>query len=182
MAPARDGSPCAVKLHDSKWYADPSQRDFGAIIDTASEKECKRIKTESLRSGGFISNRTQTLLLALTATLVALIWAFNNDCLLTRHWKGHGDASVTVGLAGNPALSTASSAVVLEVFQVYQPVLTQPAAASKTDLHDGSEDKEASAAASAKSCEVLLMEHSFGFSYGKPFVGTEFLFLSAPLG
>lgn len=38
---------------------------------------------------------------------------------------------------------------VLEVFQVNAPV-----------------------AVDADECKVLLMEHSFGFSYGKPFVGT----------
>lgn len=52
----------------------------------------------------------------------------------------------------------------LECFQVAQPVLgpegPTPSWGRETPVGDGQGD-----------CEVLLMEHSFGASYGQPFVG-----------
>jgi len=63
-----------------------------------------------------------------------------------RPWHGWLSSSIAPGSANNS---------VLEVFQVQTPVHLR---ASGTD-------------GSAANCSVLLMEHSFGFSYGRPFVG-----------
>lgn len=49
--------------------------------------------------------------------------------------------------------TTASQPEVLEVFQVYPPVAVNGSGSNGGD------------------CKVLVMEHSFGYSYGKPFVG-----------
>lgn len=57
----------------------------------------------------------------------------------------------SINSAPTPGLLSNTSA--LEVFQVYQPV----------NLHEAGREN--------KSCTVLLMDHSFGFSYGKPFIG-----------
>lgn len=46
-----------------------------------------------------------------------------------------------------------SSTGVIEVFEVYQPVTFAPTSDNRCDL------------------DMLLMEHSFGESYGVPFVG-----------
>ena len=63
-------------------------------------------------------------------------------------------ASLGQSLPQNPAMNdvaapSTSAAALLDVFQVYTPVHMPQ------DV----------------SCEVKLMDHSFGFSYGKPFVG-----------
>jgi len=62
--------------------------------------------------------------------------------------------------------SAAASPTVLECFQVAPPVLTPQ---GLTDS-DGSKVLS-SAGASEESCTVLLMEHSFAYSYGLPFIG-----------
>jgi hypothetical protein len=67
-------------------------------------------------------------------------------CPETRPSYGSPSSSIAQGSANNS---------VLEVFQVQTPVHLR---ASETD-------------GPAANCSVLLMEHSFGFSYGKPFVG-----------
>lgn len=61
---------------------------------------------------------------------------------------------------------------VLDVFQVYQPVLTPKGAVDETILSDGQENTTTIASvSSSSSCEVLLMKHDFAYSYGIPFVG-----------
>lgn len=65
-----------------------------------------------------------------------------------------------------------TSTGVLEVFQVYQPVLTPKGVTDETTLSNGAENTTTIAATeSTSACELLLMDHSFGFSYGLPFVG-----------
>jgi hypothetical protein len=60
----------------------------------------------------------------------------------------------------------------LDVFQVYQPVLTPQGATDQTVSSEGVEGTSTiAAAASPDSCEVLLMDHVFAYSYGIPFVG-----------
>ncbi len=57
-----------------------------------------------------------------------------------------------VSFPGNSASSDLSPNSLTEVFQVYRPPAVAPP--------------------SAKQCQVLLMNHTFAFSYGKPFVGS----------
>jgi hypothetical protein len=61
---------------------------------------------------------------------------------------------------------------VLDVFQVYQPVLTPSGPTDEVILGDGAENTTTIASASSgASCQVVLMEHVFALSYGQPFVG-----------
>ncbi|KAG9239558.1 putative peptide-N4-(N-acetyl-beta-glucosaminyl)asparagine amidase A [Amylocarpus encephaloides] len=70
------------------------------------------------------------------------------------------------------AIQVASAGPVLECFQVYQPVLFPSGAVDETIQSDGSENTTTIGPTdSTASCQTLLMEHSFGFSYGIPFVG-----------
>lgn len=65
-----------------------------------------------------------------------------------------------------------SSTAVLEVFQVYQPVLTPDGPTAETISSDGSLNTTTIESTEHDvSCTKLLMEHSFGWSYGIPFVG-----------
>lgn len=70
------------------------------------------------------------------------------------------------------APSPSATSSVLNVFQVYQPVLTPEGVTDETILGDGAENTTSLASASSgASCQVLLMEHVFAYSYGLPFVG-----------
>ena len=74
-------------------------------------------------------------------------------------------SSITAGAAS-------SAVALLEDFQVYQPVLTPTGVTDDTTLDNGSENTTAiGQTATSSNCEVVLMVHSFGYSYGVPFVG-----------
>lgn len=67
---------------------------------------------------------------------------------------------------------TPSATGVLECFQVYQPVLTSSGATDETVFTDGLENTTTIDPVTSKSsCQVVLMQHDFAFSYGIPFVG-----------
>lgn len=75
---------------------------------------------------------------------------------------------------GGTSISSAfpSSTAVLNVFQVYQPVLSPFGVVDNTINSDGSSNTTTlDASGQASGCTKLLMDHSFGFSYGHPFVG-----------
>lgn len=111
--------------------------------------------------------------LALLASCAILVWLLA-ECVPAIEWQTVV-SSPAFALAKDavPAPSaTASPSSVLEVFQVYQPVLTPTGLVDETVLEDGSESAATVAQTVAPGgCETLLMEHSFGFSYGIPFVG-----------
>ncbi|TVY45016.1 Peptide-N4-(N-acetyl-beta-glucosaminyl)asparagine amidase A [Lachnellula occidentalis] len=126
---------------------------------------------EPRRTSKLIWNRS--LLLSFAACCIGLLWIFS-DCLVASHGGHHEATSTSLDLARNAARTPAAtpSSAVLECFQVYQPVLFPSGAVDETVMSDGSENTTAIApTTTASSCEVLLMEHSFGLSYGKPFVG-----------
>ncbi|KAA8909293.1 peptide N-acetyl-beta-D-glucosaminyl asparaginase amidase A-domain-containing protein [Sphaerosporella brunnea] len=53
----------------------------------------------------------------------------------------------------------------LRVFEVYTPPRASPQSLA------GSAEEQAAMGAKGKECQQVLMEHTFGFSYGQPFVG-----------
>jgi hypothetical protein len=79
------------------------------------------------------------------------------------------------GQAQAKAFAAAPSPIpsgVLKCFQVYQPVLTPSGPSDDTVSEDGSPNTiTIEPWAPTGSCTKLVMEHSFGFSYGHPFVG-----------
>ena len=164
-----------LPAHDTLVKDDAGWQGFAEPI---SEKVCLRIKQNSRpRGSGSSVNRIKIILSALLGTSIALIWLFHN-CFPLNTWEDDAVPAATLSTAplakdAVPVPSpTASPTGVLECFQVYQPVLTPSGATDETVLIDGSESTAVIApAASANSCQVLLMDHSFGFSYGMPFVG-----------
>ncbi|CAD6445249.1 5f4f0082-3b25-49af-ad88-3d54b27c0d46 [Sclerotinia trifoliorum] len=109
------------------------------------------------------------LLVFLTCGL-SLIWllpsCFSNEKVDTLP-KSH-----LVKYSATPAPSATPSSAVLEVFQVYQPVLIPPGVTDETTSYNGVEETAIIASTNdATSCKVVLMEHTFGYSYGIPFVG-----------
>jgi hypothetical protein len=106
---------------------------------------------------------------------VCLRWMLT-DCTPTRVWKepeaypGAYQHLIKNAVASSSAASTPTG--VLQVFQVYQPVLAPQGAVDETVLSDGQESTTTIASASSSSsCEVVLMDHEFAYSYGIPFVG-----------
>ncbi len=68
-----------------------------------------------------------------------------------------------------------SSSPILEVFQVYLPVLAPYGITDQTTESNGSSNTTSiGSAETSATCTQLLMEYSFGFSYGHPFVGMFF--------
>lgn len=77
--------------------------------------------------------------------------------------------STTFHLVKNAISATTG---VLETFQVYQPVFTPSGAIDETTSPSGFGITTTIAqTAPSTSCSVVLMDHSFGYSYGMPFVG-----------
>ena len=67
---------------------------------------------------------------------------------------------------------SASTSGVTEDFQVYQPVFTPSGVTDETTQANGSENTTTIAQTNtSSSCQVVLMQHSFAYSYGVPFVG-----------
>ena len=91
--------------------------------------------------------KARRILLAISATLLATVWLFLNNLI-----------------SFEQRVLEVTPSTVLEVFQVYAPMSTNPQQPI---------DHESSSILSTESCDVLLMEHSFGFSYGKPFIGMQ---------
>ncbi|EHK96353.1 putative Peptide-N4-(N-acetyl-beta-glucosaminyl)asparagine amidase A [Glarea lozoyensis 74030] len=99
-----------------------------------------------------------------------------HDCFITNDTKTElaVSSSKTFKLVKDAiqvTLATPATAV-LECFQVYQPVLFPKGAVDQVITSDGTENTTIIAPSSSNSsCQVLLMDHSFGYSYGMPFVG-----------
>jgi hypothetical protein len=116
---------------------------------------------------------TRRILVVLAATLTCLTWASRSRC------PPFGlDAlreALPTTLGANKETSTnphqAQSTNILDVFQVHQPVFTPSDTFRKASLQNGRAGTAATMAMSSRACEAVLMEHSFGFSYGQPFVG-----------
>ena len=111
---------------------------------------------------------------AVIGSCLGLGWLLN-DCLSTYSVQEMETTSPTFELVRYATVAPAATPTptgILEVFQVYQPVLTPQGATDETVLSDGAENTTTiAAAASPSSCEVLLMDYAFGNSYGAPFVG-----------
>jgi hypothetical protein len=122
-------------------------------------------------------NRIKFVALLFAGCCLGLVWILSS-CISVSSWKLEEAHSIT---SDSPSFDlikyqasppTPSATGVLECFQVYQPVLTPSGATDETVLIDGSQDTTAIApVALESSCDVVLMEHDFAFSYGIPFVG-----------
>lgn len=78
-------------------------------------------------------------------------------------------------LTSIPIVSATPQSPFLEVFQVYQPVLTPEGVVDSTINSTGSAETGAiDVSTVATSCSQVLMVHDFAFSFGLPFVGMFF--------
>lgn len=115
----------------------------------------------------------KTFGIAVLATCAILVWLLAS-CVPAIEWESDTSSFANFGLVKDAVAVPVASATpaVLEVFQVYQPVLTPSGITAQTIAGDGSANTTTILpTAASDSCKVLLMEYSFGYSYGKPFVG-----------
>jgi hypothetical protein len=145
-------------------------------VDIEHLKESSGCKTDRLRCFKCSLKLQILLLLASVAALSLFAWS-SLSCganpAATGVWLSNrgqnGQLAVDEIFISHPKLS---SSPVLEVFQVYQPVLAPSGPTDQTIGSSGSSNTTAIGSAdTSASCTQLLMEYSFGFSYGHPFVG-----------
>jgi hypothetical protein len=164
--------------------------DFDPVANSTSEKHqpsWSEIDSDQLnrRSIGRCE-RLQCLKYSLKMQLLLLLACFlglglfAHSCLSCGAYFGATVARLSKrGKNAQPAVeeiflsySKSPSSPVLEVFQVYQPVLAPSGPTDQTIESDGFSNTTAiGSTETVSSCTQLLMEYSFGFSYGHPFVG-----------
>ena len=113
------------------------------------------------------------LLFTILVSCLPLLWLASSYLPPNERQGGIDSISLDIVRHAVPASSASTQTpTVQEDFQVYQPVLTPSGTVDETVLANGVENTTTIAESPAStSCEVLLMEHSFGNSYGSPFVG-----------
>lgn len=102
-------------------------------------------------------------ILALSALLGCLFWPTSDLLSIASYRQIEERQLLAPEELVKSSLSTEKAP--LNVFQVYMPVTAPYAANEGLDITDGSLQT------SFNSCQVVLMNHSFGNSYGSPFVG-----------
>ena len=161
-------------------------RGAAEIASAAWEKESfllqrdAEIQTARLRPTRAAGRRIKACIVAFIGCSIALIWLLR-ACYFAKPGNEEAETpSAGFELVKYQAPAAAAAAApaatpstgILNVFQVYQPVLTPSGATDETTLSDGKDTATTIAPTSSESsCQVLLMDHSFQFSYGKPFVG-----------
>jgi hypothetical protein len=131
---------------------------------------------EILKPSRNLGRRGKVFALVFVGSCIALGWLLG-DCARAESWKGRDSRPATyehlVKYAAAASSTNSTPSGLLDVFQVYQPVLTPKGVTDETVSANGQENTTAIASpSSSSSCEVLLMEHDFAYSYGLPFVGT----------
>ncbi|KAH9223501.1 peptide N-acetyl-beta-D-glucosaminyl asparaginase amidase A-domain-containing protein [Leptodontidium sp. 2 PMI_412] len=166
-------SPSHATHHDK---ADtPEAASTAAFAGPTTAKRIPQVQKEATISHGILYpvHSFTAFALALLASCAILIWLLV-ECVPIIDWQSVA-SEPTFDLVKDAVPATAAptpTSGVLEVFQVYQPILTSAGVLDETALEDGLESVDSTDQAPVTtSCETLLMEHSFGFSYGKPFVG-----------
>ncbi|KAK2625122.1 hypothetical protein QTJ16_005491 [Diplocarpon rosae] len=174
--------PSGVKKDSSAHLTGPGQSNDTAgaskhFAYSRSEKGAPPATTRVAASRGLYSRPVYSIrgsVLAVLASSALLFWLLA-DCTEALDLGTVENSSRTPGLvrdAVQKPSATPTPSGSLEVFQVYQPVITPGGITDETALADRSGTTTFSAQkAATSSCELLLMEHSFGFSYGIPFVG-----------
>ncbi|KAG0652101.1 PNGase A large chain [Hyphodiscus hymeniophilus] len=171
------------KLREASGVADLYETGLEAQSTEALNTSCEKISGHDavwaegkvVRSSEKFSGRWKLFVLVFVACCVSLGWLLI-DCtpanVLDEQQFHTATYEHLVKYAAAASSATPTPTGVLEVFQVYQPVLTPQGAVDETVLSNGQESTNTIASAfSPSSCEVLLMKYDFAYSYGAPFVG-----------
>ena len=171
MAPKFREAPEAMEL-----YGVRVEKQLSRTSDVVSEKVMEVNSLWAEEDCRNFSSRRKFLSLVFVGCCLGLGWLLS-DCMPANNaWKEQPETHPAayehlVKYTAAASSATPTPTGVLEVFQVYQPVLTPQGATDETVLSDGQENTTSIAPASSSSCEVLLMDHIFAYSYGIPFVG-----------
>jgi hypothetical protein len=171
MPPLSDRKFCESQFYDIEDTEELTVTATAGFMDISAEKQqllAFSEKRQALRRP-FSSSFIKLLFISIVGSCIAVIWILH-DCTPASRLRDEGFTSSIFHLVKGAA--SASTSGVLEVFQVYQPVFTPSGATDETTSDNRSENTTAIAQiAATMSCQVLLMEHSFAYSYGLPFVG-----------
>jgi hypothetical protein len=170
MPPPNDHKFAESKFFDIEDVEDVTTAGF---MDMGAEK--KRLLTTTEKRPAFYRRYfardciSKIMFAVVAASCIALVWILQ-DCLPSKSSPHQNLVSSTFRLVKD-AVSASTSGVTID-FQVYQPVYTPSGARAETTQANGSENTTVVAQTNAtSSCQVLLMQHTFAFSYGLPFVG-----------
>jgi hypothetical protein len=158
-----------------RFYDGVDNKDLTAAAFTAKyvEKEQLLITAEKRPASPkkhFASGCVRKLLLALILGSCLAVILMLQGCLSTMNLQNEDLAPSSFRLVKD-AISASTSGVT-EDFQVYQPVFTPSGVTDETTQANGSENTTTIAQTNtSSSCQVVLMQHSFAYSYGIPFVG-----------
>jgi hypothetical protein len=165
--------PDDCKFDEAQFYDIEDLEDVSAARSLEVEKE-QLITTIEKRGPAHRKYSPSSFILKIlfvvvVGSCIALIWMFRS-CLPDKTLQQEDLVYSNFRLVKD-AVSAPTSGVT-EDFQVYQPVFTPSGATDETTTPNGSENTTTVAQTdAANSCQVLLMNHSFAFSYGAPFVG-----------
>jgi hypothetical protein len=163
------------KFDECRFYDGVDSKDSTAVAFTAMEVEKERLITTAERRPAyprkhFASGCVPKVLLALILGSCLAVILMLQGCLSSIKLQYEDLAPSSFRLVKD-AISASTSGVT-EDFQVYQPVFTPSGVTDETTEANGSENTTTIAQINtSSSCQVLLMQHSFAFSYGIPFVG-----------
>lgn len=133
-------------------------------------------KSKNLRSANQDTSKSRYHILTTTASCILLYWVLNYMYLSPSAAGSFNLLSTTIANANAKAVDTTrdrnSSKNVLDVFQVYRPVSIHQIIID-SDFPDRLSKPLGYVKSKDQSCNLVLMKHSFGFSYGKPFVGEQ---------
>nr|POE94313.1 hypothetical protein CFP56_16553 [Quercus suber] len=109
----------------------------------------------------------RTMLSAIFAVFILISVMYSSrDIFLGHHWT-----TSAVSIRSLPTVTRAAAASLLEVFQVSIPVLTTTPD-GVLEVTDGSSNaSKFVVGGTPQPCHETLVVHSFGYSYGQPFVG-----------
>jgi hypothetical protein len=163
------------KFDECRFYDGVDSKDLTAAAFTAMYVEKEHLLNTAEKrpasprkhfASGFVPKLLLASILGSCLTVILML----QGCLSTIKLQNEDLAPTIIRLVKD-AISASTSGVT-EDFQVYQPVFTPSGVMDETTQANGSENTTTIAQTNtSSSCQVVLMQHSFAFSYGIPFVG-----------
>jgi hypothetical protein len=163
------------KFDECRFYDGVDRKDLTAAAFTAMYVEKEKLLITAEKRPASPRNRfafgcVPKLLLALILGSCLAVILMLQGCLSTIKLQYEDLAASNFRLVKDTI--SASTSGVTEDFQVYQPVFTPSGVIDETTQANGFENTTTIAQTNtSSSCQVVLMQHSFAFSYGIPFVG-----------
>lgn len=142
-----------------KSFRDPSHSDEGA--------------SSEYNEPWLVSQARSIILKAVISLAIVLstVWLFSGHQLSTPHRDASTIDLPTTLPPRNHARAPAPASSLLEVFQIHPPVLTVNNNGALATTDDSNNSNSGNYDRNHAICEKVLAVHSFGYSYGQPFIG-----------